>query len=110
MDIRITARHFTANDSLREYAFSALKKLERYYNGIVNADMVLSFQKLQNSIKTVELQVKVYGTVLRAVSESEDFSKSVDEAIEKIERQIQRYKSKMREKERIKIRKVYEKV
>ena len=54
--------------------------------------------------------MKVYGTSLRAVSETEDFSKSVDEAIDKIERQIQRYKSKMREKERIKIRKVYEKV
>lgn len=110
MDIRITARHFTANDSLREYAFSALKKLERYYNGILNADMVLSYQKLQNSIKTVELHVNVYGTTLKAVSGTEDFSKSVDEAIDKVERQIQRYKSKLRDKEKEKIRKVYEKV
>ncbi|MGE5313409.1 MAG: ribosome hibernation-promoting factor, HPF/YfiA family [Acidobacteriota bacterium] len=110
MDIRITARHFTANDSLREYAYTALKKLERYYNGILNADMVLSYQKTQNSIKSVELLVTVYGMVLKAECGSEDFSKSVDEAIDKIERQIQRYKSKLRDKEKEKIRKVYEKV
>jgi putative sigma-54 modulation protein len=110
MDIRITARHFTANDSLREYAYAALKKLERYYNGILTADMVLSYQKMQNSIKTVELHVNVYGTTLKSVSGTEDFSKSVDEAIEKVERQIQRYKSKLREKEKVKIRKAYEKV
>ncbi|HLP15835.1 MAG TPA: ribosome-associated translation inhibitor RaiA [Bacteroidota bacterium] len=110
MDIRITARHFTANDSLREYAFAALKKLERYYNGILNADMVLSYQKMQNSVKTVELHVSVYGMTLKSVSESEDFSKSVDEAIDKVERQIQRYKSKLRDKEKEKIRKVTEKV
>lgn len=110
MDIRITARHFTANDSLREYAFAALKKLERYYNGILNADMVLSYQKMQNSVKTVELHVSVYGMTLKSVSESEDFSKSIDEAIDKVERQIQRYKSKLRDKEKEKIRKVTEKV
>ncbi|MEW6061911.1 MAG: HPF/RaiA family ribosome-associated protein, partial [Bacteroidota bacterium] len=34
MDIHITARHFKAHESLRQYAFDSLKKLERYYNGI----------------------------------------------------------------------------
>ncbi len=109
MDITITARHFKAHSTLREYAFTAIKKLERYYNGIVSADMILSYEKSINSVKGAELHVKVNGSLLKATEKSEDYIKSIDGVVEKLERQIQRHKSKERTKEKLTLRKVIEK-
>lgn len=105
MDIHVTARHFKAHESLRTYAFDSMKKLERYYNGIVSANFILSYEKAVNSVKMAELYVTVYGTVLKTVVKSDDFVKSIDAAVVKVERQIQKYKAKQRDKKKIVIRK-----
>jgi len=110
MDIHITARHFRAHETLRTYAAESLKKLERYYDGIISATMVLSYEKSVHSVKVVELHVTVHGTVLKALVKSSDFVKSIDGAIEKTERQLQKYKSKLREKKKAVIRKTRAKV
>lgn len=110
MNIYITARHFKAHETLRSYAFDSLNKLEQYFDGIISADLVLSFEKSKNSVKIAELVVKVQGTVLKAVQKSEEFNKSIDAAAVKIERQLQKHKTKTRSKDKIIIRKKREKV
>ncbi|MBW7889018.1 MAG: ribosome-associated translation inhibitor RaiA [Bacteroidetes bacterium] len=110
MDITITARHFKAHDSLRMYAFDAVKKLERYYNGIISANVILSYEKAQRSVKKAEFHINVYGTLIKALEKSDDFMKSIDSAMEKAERQIRKYKGKQREKYKIVIRQAQAKV
>jgi putative sigma-54 modulation protein len=105
MDVHITARHFKAHDSLRTYVVDSVNKLQKYSTEVVRADMILSFEKAVNSVKVAELHVTVNGTILKALAKTEDFVKSIDEAVEKIGRQIQKYKSKQREKKKITIRK-----
>jgi ribosomal subunit interface protein len=106
MEITITARHFKAHDTLRAYATDAISKLEQFYNGIISATMILSYEKAVNSVKTAELHIHVYGSVLKATKKSEEFEKSIDAVIEKAGRQLQKYKSKHREKAKEIIRKV----
>lgn len=109
MDIKITARHFKPNELLREYAHDAVKKLERYYDGIVKSEIVLSFERTRNSLKVAEIHLTVYGTLLKAVQKSDDYQKSVDAAVAKLERQLVKYKGKLHEKEKSKVRKIHEK-
>jgi ribosomal subunit interface protein len=109
MDIHVTARHFKAHETLRMYATETVKKLERFYNGILSADVILSFEKKQNSVKAAEVHVKVFGTVIKALEKTDDFNKSIDAAVEKAERQLQKYKSKHHEKAKDTLRKVKEK-
>lgn len=104
MVIHITARHFKAHETLRTYATDSITKLEKYYKDIVSADMVLSYEKSVNSVKTAELHISVYGTVLTALEKSQEFEKSIDAAVEKIARQIKKYKSKQRDKKKVIIR------
>jgi putative sigma-54 modulation protein len=104
MDIQITARHFKAHESLREYAYTAVQKLERYYNGIVKAVVEFSFERSRNSLKVVEIHILVYGTLLKAIEKSDDYYKSIDVALERIERQLKRYKSKIRRKDKETVR------
>jgi putative sigma-54 modulation protein len=110
MNIYITARHFKAHETLRAYAFDSLNKLEKYYDGILSADLILSFEKSKNSVKAAELIVKVQGAVLKSLGKTDDYVKSIDEAVAKIEKQIQKYKSKHGQKNKIVIRKTREKI
>ncbi len=109
MDIKFTARHFKPNEELREYAHEAVKKLERYYDGIVKSEIILSFEGTRNSLKIAEIHLKVYGTLLKAVQKSDEYQKSVDTAVGKLERQLVKYKSKLHGKENSKVRKIHEK-
>ncbi|MFZ4620462.1 MAG: ribosome hibernation-promoting factor, HPF/YfiA family [Bacteroidota bacterium] len=104
MDMHITARHFKAHETLRSYAFRSINKLEDHYDGIISAKLILSYEKATNSVKTAELIVKVQGSILKAQEKSSEYQKSIDTAVEKIERQLQKHKSKTREKRKTVIR------
>jgi putative sigma-54 modulation protein len=105
MEITITARHFKAHSTLREYAVDSLKKLEKYYDNIVTAEVILSYEKTANSLKSAEVLVSVHGALLKSIDKSDDFPKSIDAAVAKVERQLEKYKSKIREKKKTTIRK-----
>ena len=109
MDIKFTARHFKPTENLRDYAQDAVRKLERIYDGSVKSEIILSFERTRNSLKVAEIHLTVYGTLLKAVQKSDDYQKSVDTAVAKLERQLVKYKGKLHEKEKGKVRKIHEK-
>jgi ribosomal subunit interface protein len=104
MEIHFTARRFRAHPELKEHAIDAIKKLDRFYDDIRRCDVVLSYHRSTNSIKTAEINLHVNKTILTAVENSEDFHKSIEVALDKIERRLETYKSKLRAKDRKKLR------
>lgn len=91
MRISFTARHYKPSDRLKEYAQNEVLRLEKFYDGIISCDIVLDYQK---EIQIAELVLTVYGQQLTVVEKSEDIYKSIDKAVEKMERQLKRYKEK----------------
>ncbi len=110
MDINFTARRFRAHPEIKSYALAEVKKLERLYNGIVKADIILFYERGTNSVKTAEVNLHVYGVILTARQRSDDYVKAIDGAMEKLEAQLKKYKSKLREKDKTKVRRIQEKV
>ncbi len=51
MNIQITARKFKAHETLKEFIKDELTSLKRFNDDIISADVKLSFQNTQNSIK-----------------------------------------------------------
>ncbi len=94
MRITFTARHFKAPDNVKEFAERKVRKIKRYYDGIIDCEITLAHEKL---IHVADISVKVYGQKLRAVEQSDDIFKSIDSAVEKLERQVKKYKSKLRD-------------
>jgi ribosomal subunit interface protein len=88
----------------------AVEKLGKFYDGIVSATVVLSFERATNSVKTAEINLHVYGTTLSAKEKSEEFLKSIDAAAEKLNTQLAKYKSRRHAKDKIKVRAIREKV
>jgi len=106
----VTSRHFKAHQSLVSYTEAALDGLEKYYDGIIKSEAVLSYERSRNSTKTAELNIHVYNAMLSAKFVSEDFYKSVDGAADKVLRQLKRYKEKLRKRDRQNLRRVREKI
>ncbi len=110
MDINFTARRFRAHPEIKSYAVEEVKKLERLYNGIVKADIILFYERGTNSVKTAEVNLHVYGVILTARERSDDYIKAIDGVMDKLEGQLKKYKAKLREKDKTKVRRIQEKV
>lgn len=110
MHIKFTARRFRARPEIKAHAIDAVKKLDRFYDGIVSGDIILSFEGATKNIKVAEVNVHVYGVLLTAKEKSDDFMKAIDVATEKAALQLGKYKSKLRAKDKIKVRAIQEKV
>lgn len=101
MQIHLTARHFRAPKLLQNLVYEKITKLERFYGGIVSCNVILTNEKNSKNLKKAEINVRVYRSTLTSVVWSDDFSKAIVAAIEKLERQLKRYKFKLRERHKI---------
>lgn len=91
MRVNFTARHYKSSTRLKQYVQNEVKKLEKYYDGIIDCDIILDYQK---EIQIAEIIVSVYGSKLTVIEKTEDIYKSIDNAITKLERQLKKYKQK----------------
>jgi putative sigma-54 modulation protein len=106
MNIKFTARHFRPRPGVREHAIDQVRKLAKYYDGIVSATVVLSYERATNSVKTAEINLHVYGTVLSATEKSDEYVKSIDAAAEKLTVQLAKYKTRLRAKDKSAVRRI----
>ena len=109
MNVKFTARKFRAHPDIREHAVDTVRKLDRFYDGIVNADIILSYERASRSVKMAEINLHVHGAVLSARERSEDFIKSIDATAEKLAMQLAKYKSRLHAKDKGKVRELKEK-
>lgn len=94
MNIQITSRKFRAKDSLKDYIFGEIKSLEKYYDDILDANVVLSYEHLKDNYKTAEIVLQTPGKIVKAAQTSDDFRKSISGAVDKIDKQLSKIKSK----------------
>ncbi|NNE70931.1 MAG: ribosome-associated translation inhibitor RaiA [Rhodothermales bacterium] len=97
MHIQITARHFHASDRLHEYARKKLQRLERFYDGITGIEVILT-KEGQPTTNSVEMNASVHRQQLVAHAEGQTHEEAVDECVDRLKRQVVKYKDKLREK------------
>jgi len=103
MPVRVQGKHIAVTDALRAYAEQKLAKLPRYFDRVQDAQVVLSVarDRTRGRAQVVEVTVWCDGLVLRAEETSEDMYTSIDRAVEKLERQIEKFRSRIIEKRRL---------
>ncbi len=100
MNITITTRGYKAPHRLKKYIDEKMNRLERFSDIIMNSEAIISYEKLD---QVVEFKVKLKHKVIRVTEKSEDIFKSVDLAIDNVERQIAKAKDKLKDRNSIKI-------
>jgi putative sigma-54 modulation protein len=97
MRFNITARRFKLSEGLKEFTESEASRLKKYYDGIIDTEVILGWEK---KLRTAEIKISVFGTMLTATERSEDMKTAVRQAVDKLERQLVKYKEKLRGFER----------
>lgn len=98
VQVIIQGRNVEVTDRLREYVESKVEKLDRYLPTITEARMELSTEQTRSAEdrQVAQLTLHIRGVLLRSEERSSDMFTSVDNVMDKIKRQIDRYKSKRR--------------
>lgn len=92
MQINLTGHHVDITSSLREYVTTKFSKLEKHFDHINNVHIVLTVEKLKQS---AEATIHLKGNELFASANNEDMYKAIDSLIDKLDKQVLKYKGKI---------------
>jgi putative sigma-54 modulation protein len=95
MDIMVTFRRMEPVESLRVYAEEKLSKLTKYLDTPFEAHVVLEVEKFRH---IADVTVSIDGATIKGVEETEDMYSAIDQVMDKIEIQVKRHRSKIRER------------
>ncbi|MEN8213647.1 MAG: ribosome hibernation promoting factor [Pseudomonadota bacterium] len=92
MQVNLTGRHMDITDSIRNYVTSKFTKLERHFDNVTRVNVILSVEKQR---QMAEANFHVSGQDIYADTENEDMYAAIDGLIDKLDRQLMKYKEKL---------------
>ncbi|NGX42712.1 MAG: putative sigma-54 modulation protein [Chlamydiae bacterium] len=92
--IIVTGRDVTITDAMKAYAIEKVSKIERFSTRIIDVQVTMDIQKLQHR---VDIVLSVDHIKIKSRASSTDMYASIDKAVEKIERQLRRYKKRIQD-------------
>lgn len=95
MQINLTGHHVEITDSLRDYVNSKFSRLERHFDNITIAHVILTLEKYQ---QIAEANLHVSGGEIFANAQHDDMYAAIDGLIDKLDRQIIKHKEKLKQK------------
>jgi putative sigma-54 modulation protein len=90
MKTQVTFRHTKSSEELQEVANEEAQRFSKFFDAITNTEIIFT----DDNDKIVDISVRVNGTTLVAKESSDDFVKSLNEASDKIIRQLKKWKTK----------------
>ena len=95
MKIKIAGRHTIVSPTLRDYVIEKTEALERYFDRIISIDVVLSVEK-ERQIADFHAHLTNRKRI-NAREESTDMYASIDKAIDRLKRQLMKFKDQLQE-------------
>ena len=96
MQLSTTFRHMDGSQAVREYTAEKLEKIRKYFKGPITAHAVFSVER--GFHHCVDLSITLpSGLVVNAKETTEDMYSSIDLVTARIERQVRRWKDKIRD-------------
>ncbi|WP_024872212.1 ribosome hibernation promoting factor [Tolumonas lignilytica] len=95
MQINLSGHHIELTDALRDYVTTKFARLERHFEHINNVQVILSVEKLK---QIAEAKLNVNGGEIFANAEDDSLYAAIDALMDKLDRQIIKYKEKLSSK------------
>ncbi|MBF0317135.1 MAG: ribosome-associated translation inhibitor RaiA [Nitrospirae bacterium] len=95
MNITVYGKNIEITSAIRDYAQGKIKKFERILTADSEASVTLSVEKLTHK---AEVQIRSNGMTIQAESITAEMYSSIDDVIEKLDRQIKKHKEKLSSK------------
>ncbi len=92
--VNVTGRNFVVTEPMREYALEKISKIEKFNIRIIDVTILMEIQKLE---QRVEVILKVGHILIKSLAVSNDMYVSIDKAVDKVQTQLRKYRSRIRE-------------
>ncbi len=92
MGVQIRGRNIEVTEALKEYINKRLRKLEKHINNLGEAQVTLSVVR---GFHRIEVTTPINGMILRGEESTDDMYASIDLVVDKLEKQIEKYKGKL---------------
>lgn len=94
---KLIGRNVDITDAMRSYAEDKLGKLNRFNDQIIDAKVVMSYAASEGVAEParVEVQVNVAGGLVRAEESGKDSYAAIDKVVDKLERQLKKFKGRI---------------
>lgn len=93
MQLSVTFRHMEPSDALKDYAHDKLSRLEKYLYSAMDAHVVLSVEKFRH---IADVTIMADGIKIKGQDQTEDMYSAIDMVVDKIERQVKRFRQKLK--------------
>jgi len=99
MNLTISGHHLELTPAIREYVQSKLERIKRHFDHVIDIAVILTVDKLPEKEKRqkAEINLHVRGKDLHAESISEDLYAAIDSLVDKLDRQVIKYKTKIQD-------------
>lgn len=94
MNIIVNGRHLEITQALKSYSEDKIGRFEKYLSNISEAVVTLSVEKYRHK---AEVLLKVNGSMIQAESVTGEIYSAIDEVVEKLEKQVVKYKEKLKD-------------
>jgi len=94
MKVNVSGKNINVTQALKDYAEKKVGKLERFFDSHVEAQVTLSVEKDRHIVE-VTMPLNINGMLLRGETETADMYSSIDLVVDKLEKQIEKYKTKI---------------
>ncbi|MER3451361.1 MAG: ribosome-associated translation inhibitor RaiA [Thermus sp.] len=93
---QLSGRNLEITEALRNYVEKKMARLDRYFDGEMEAKVVLSLAGSPHVEKKAraEAQVNLPGGMVRVEEEDKDLYEAIDRMVDRLETQIKRYKER----------------
>lgn len=95
--VNVTGKNIEVTPALRSYAEKKVAKLEKYLNDSASASAEVML-RVERGVHIAEVTVNLSGVMLRGEGKTGDMYTSIDAAVDRIERQFNKYKTKINRK------------
>ncbi|MCF8151368.1 MAG: ribosome-associated translation inhibitor RaiA [Burkholderiaceae bacterium] len=92
MNLNITGHHIEVTPAIRDYVTGKLDRVLRHFDQVTSAHVILSVEKLQQK---AEVTLHVKGKDIFADAIDADLYAAIDLLIDKLDRQVLKYKGKV---------------
>lgn len=92
MQLSVTGHHVEVTAPLKDYVASKIEKIERHFDHVSDVHCILTVEKLRHK---AEATLSVSGGTIYADATEEDMYAAIDGLVDKLDRQVKKYKEKM---------------
>jgi putative sigma-54 modulation protein len=97
MNLQISGHHLDITPAIRDYVTGKLERITRHSDNLIDINVILSVEKLKHK---AEITVHLSGKDIYVESAGEDMYAAIDILVDKLDRQVQKYKQKLKDHHR----------